>query len=1068
MKGIIKLFPIALGLLTLASCSNDDFFGSENETNRLQLTATVEAPDFNDDLTRAAFVPTTMAALWQDGDQFRVYDAALQKYDEFVCNGSAIVVDGTPVVDTHSKAIFPGNQVYYAGYDKANDDVIAIMEVPATITYGGQAKTADGSVAYVSALPMWGDVTDATSSNLKVDLKNLGAYTDITVYQKSVTNIRILAAATGVVNTTTVTGTTTLANATTAQILANAATILDVTTPLAGYFEAQLKTDGVLKANTTNPVLAGSYSSVIDVDLAANAADEAHVYVPIIPGVEYANLIIQTSADNGASWTILKAYPADSKFNRNGVLRKGLVCGNAPITAHVSSLYDLNRKLNIIATTTDYKDKIVNIYFDGDVKTGEDQGDPDATNANYDVLSDGTAILIPALSNDLHVNFIAGEKSGVFTNKYTNNALVIKNRTSATNTGKTATINFKGGLDGTENVVIDTDAKVVLAGTFKSSTNGDGYDHQTIELKDAGALTLGLGIDGDFATDNMVIKLSKTGVAVNVDANEGTVNLIYADDATYNNTITVISGKVTTIGGTVATVNKNAATPVTVSGGEVGTVNTKAADVTVNGGKVTKIVTNGTGAGAGDVSITAGTVAEVSSAKGAVTVAADATATKITTTTGAVTVNADAIVEDVTTGEAAATISAPINSLTSGASTSAIAVNANIETLKLSAATTGMVTITGTTNADDEVVKIGAIQGTYNVSGATTQTINLTSTDKAAVGEVTFAKAGGKVTATSSVTATIDLDDVKTTEIGSSKIIYTAAQLAGMGTGSYKLDTDVTALGTGWTPLNLSGDFKLVQAHSITGLNAPLFNKVTGSSTIGDQKLTIAGFTYTGDTDENNLGVIAKEVDGATVTIKNVALTGTSNTLTGDATSENVGAVIGKAKVSSKLTLDGVQFAALTLTGHANVGGFIGNVAGGTVEIKKASAASTITLAAPAGTYDATDDDLAGTFGNIIGSITENATITIGVSSDNLAKFLTAQVTNTNHQSTYKYNSNVDAEGGKFSGMYGTSLYTKQPMSYEIGYSPASAIAVTMYGVTKDALDNPVTITEEDINQFND
>ena len=28
MKGIIKLFPAALAVLALASCSNDDFFGS--------------------------------------------------------------------------------------------------------------------------------------------------------------------------------------------------------------------------------------------------------------------------------------------------------------------------------------------------------------------------------------------------------------------------------------------------------------------------------------------------------------------------------------------------------------------------------------------------------------------------------------------------------------------------------------------------------------------------------------------------------------------------------------------------------------------------------------------------------------------------------------------------------------------------------------------------------------------------------------------------------------------------------------------------------------------------------
>ena len=106
MKGIIKLFPAALAVFALASCSNEDFFGSENASGKLQLEATVEAPNSDDGTTRAAFLFTANgnSSLWESEDEFRVYDAALQKYDKFVCDGSVIAVDGEPVVAEHSKA----------------------------------------------------------------------------------------------------------------------------------------------------------------------------------------------------------------------------------------------------------------------------------------------------------------------------------------------------------------------------------------------------------------------------------------------------------------------------------------------------------------------------------------------------------------------------------------------------------------------------------------------------------------------------------------------------------------------------------------------------------------------------------------------------------------------------------------------------------------------------------------------------------------------------------------------------------------------------------------------------
>ena len=123
MKGIIKLFPAALAVFALASCSNEDFFGSDVKQTQ-KLVTTFEDTN-SGDVTRAAWVNNggkTIDGIWQEGDLFRVYDAALQKYDEYECNGTDIALKGTAAT-THAKAIFPGDFVYYAGYDKANDDM---------------------------------------------------------------------------------------------------------------------------------------------------------------------------------------------------------------------------------------------------------------------------------------------------------------------------------------------------------------------------------------------------------------------------------------------------------------------------------------------------------------------------------------------------------------------------------------------------------------------------------------------------------------------------------------------------------------------------------------------------------------------------------------------------------------------------------------------------------------------------------------------------------------------------------------------------------------------------------
>lgn len=1043
MKSLIKFFPVALGVLALASCNNDDFFGiGNNEDGKLELIATVVAPSGSDDgITRSATVPAEAVAnystIWQAGDKFRVYDAALQKYDAFSCklvgDAKKVTLDTeSPKVTEYAKAIFPGDAVSYAGWSASHDAVTATMYIDPAITYGGTEKSGDVT-GYVSNIPCWGDAT-VDGDNLKVPLTPLVSYTDITVYQKAAKYIRVISAATGKSNVDFQAASGSAPSATPADFSA--------TYPLTGYFDALLVDGGKLVADLTAP-LADKYGYYIEVDLSSNAAEEAHIMIPVV-AQKYDVLIIQYSADGTVnSWKELKTYTAfkDAAMPNNNVIRSGLTIGNAPITAHVESLKDLNRKLAIIASTDEYAGKTVNIYVDGVIKTGEDQGD---TGAGADAKSDGKTLIIPDMSTndkDLTVNIVAGTNDGKVNNTYTNNSLKIVDATSISNATKhanhTATINFVGGLIGTESVEINTTATLKLGGVITSSNNADGYAHKTIDVKAAKGLVLGLGVDGDFNTD-MNIKVADD-IPVTVDANEGTVAAIDATAAANDGTITVKSGTVTAIGATTP-----AATPVTVDGGKVGTLKTNGGNVAVNGGVVTTL--NAAGAATVDV-------------------AADATATTITAATGTVTIAADAIVSDITTGNGKAVIGAPITSLTSAATgtTNTITATANIGTLQLSGAAPE-VTLTGTTAADDDAVVIGTLQTTV---ANTQQTVTLTSTDRAAVGTVTFARttsgSADAIKATSSITTT-NAADVKTTVINSNGDIYTAAQLAGVTTGkAYNLRTNVTATGK-WTPLNINANFTTYN-NSISALDAPLFNKISGSATVGGasaaNKLTIASVTYTGEDGEDNLGAIAKEVDG-TVTLRNITVT--TATLTGASDSKNVGGAIGKA--NGTVTLNNVVSNA-TLSGHANVGGFIGNVAGGSVSITTTTA-STVTLNTPLGTYDATDDDLAGTFGNIIGSVTGTASIIIGATGNTIASFVTAGVlVGTDYNSKFKYNANVNAEGKKFSGMKGDSHYTSQPMTYEIGYTPGTA-TVTMYGVTKDALGNPVAIKTDDINQFND
>ena len=1006
MKGIIKLFPAALAVFALASCSNEDFFGSDVKQTQ-KLVTTFEDTN-SGDVTRAAWVNNggkTIDGIWQEGDLFRVYDAALQKYDEYECNGTDIALKGTAAT-THAKAIFPGDFVYYAGYDKANDDVVAVMEIPSSRSFNGLDGTTAmvenaGKVGYVSLLPQWGDTKNESAEKLEVDLKWLTGIAKVTVYKGGAQKIRIVAAASDAAAVQTAIDGAANNDALKALPAGN----LDTTTPLAGYFEAQLKTDGVLK-KTDNALVAATEkaTSYIEVDLTGNNADSIHVYLPIIPAT-YKYLKIQKYT--GAAWSDIKAYK-NQKINRGTLVMKDLTCGDAPISAQASSLAELNTVLNVINTNPNYTGKPVNIELTG-------EGNSVATIDDADVAKQ--TLTIPAFG----ANQILSIK-GSIKNVAPNRPLIIKNAATA----GTVTLNLT--VEGTENVEIQNNAAGALQLTGSIASSGtDAVNHGTIKVNGtgAGALTLGNGEFGSFTTA-MPIVVSATG-ALNINAGEGTIANLNA--AAGIGDLTITTGKVTKLvsastnatavnGGEVTTIEKTANGNVAIGAAKVGTLEAKPA--------------------AGDLTFTT-----------TVTKGAEITDLKLAKSTGAVTIT-DAAVASLDTKAGTIGIT----------STDA---NATVTTLKMEA--DANVTLTGDTGADAYTAKIGTLN-------ANSKQATVNSTGKAVISTASSLKNGSTFASTWNDTkiATSDITDGN---------IYTAAQLAGIKANTaYTLQADIT-ITAAWTPVNLSGNFT-ADTKTIDGLNAPLFNKISGTATIkgaSDTKLlTLDDVAIVGAAKENNLGALAKEVDG-TVTVQFVKVDDSAaTTITGDATSENVGGLIGKA--SGTVTLSDVQIDDATLTGHANVGGFIGNVAGGTVNILTSQEWTSKIKFAEAGVYTAPDAK-AGTFGNFIGSITGTG-VTVDIHStkngttNKIANFVDVTTATYGIRNTgtllaptvspalsFVKNTN----GAKvYKGMY--KVVSDQQLTYEIGYSTGTITKVVLYNKTKDDLNNPYTLKLTDINVF--
>ena len=863
-------------------------------------------------------------------------------------------------------------------------------------------------------LPQWGDAKNETEDKLEVDLKWLTGIAKVTVYKGGADKIRIVAAADE---------SNKAAFETTDEASAIAAANFDEKTPLAGYFEAQLKTDGVLKT-TKNALVADTKkaTSYIEVDLTDNGADSIHVYLPIIPAT-YKYLMIQKHVTTG--WETIKAYK-NQKINRGTLVMKNLTCGEAPIAAKASSLAELNTLLGTIKDH--YAGKPVNIELTGE---GNSVATIDAAEEEKQTLT------IPAFAAD--VNQILSIK-GTIKNEAGNRPLQI-----VSNALGNVTLNLN--VEGTENVVITNTATGTLQLTGSIASSGTNVaEHGTIKVTGAKPVVLGNSEFGSFTT-TMPIVVSGTG-AVTIDAGDGSIGNLTTTDAG--------TGAITVNSGTIAAITTNGENAITVNKGKVTSITNKKA--------------------AGDIEVKGGEVTTITADKAASTFKSTISGGKVTTlnvekSTGAVKVE-NAEVTTLTTGSQEVTIKV-------NGEAPAVAADTYVGTLNMKNAANAAVTLTGGNGANGKTAKIGDYVDNND------KTVTVTSTGKAAILK------GSKIAKTTFRSTWSDAKNAAAAaDMATDGNIYTASQLAGIQAGkNYTLKTNITIVAP-WTSVNLSGDFT-AEAKSITGLNAPLFGTVTsgviggvkGKDADADDDFSKGLILEEVDinTDAADLGAIARVVSG-NVTIQYVSVatadTKAIGAATGKNTTKNIGGLIGRVTTGTvKLFNNKV---AATVSGYANVGGFIGNVAGGDIKIQTNKATGTTfqsaVVFAQSFLTTAVVDVNAGTFGNLIGSITStNATVVVGTSDDTKATygnaaalFFTNAGDNGINSTTFgtlhcAYNKN--AANKAFKGMQGE--VNSQTLSYEIGYSPiASLKKLTLYNKTKNNLNMDYTLTIDNINQY--
>lgn len=548
MKNVVKLIPVALGLLTLASCSNDDFFGSNNDiAGKLTLDVTTEGSD----VTRAYASGTTdLAFTWGKNDQIRVFDKNMQKYDNFIYNTSAkkFVINNDPqyVADAdYGYAIFgEENCISYNGWqqDGADGVLTALVKINPTIAYK-QIYDADENPVYKAALPQWGTVTivgEGDDKHLGTDLKYLTGYGYAVFKSLTAGDVQYVRVRSLKYNTTDEAKKLAVRNLTMGATLDGTTDALAVACvenldqPLTGWFNARMElneeaTVDSLKAGKMQKLTEGApldnlKGSTLTVELGNNFTDGI-VYLPIIPAW-YEVLSFEYSKD-GNTWYVLRTLAPKTGETIGAKVGRMTKIGKMEMTGTVNKPETLTAAKNFDFVTTKLAADVAtanNITFilgNYSISTG-------ATEATY-------TLYIPQLTQDIAVNFTS---TGTGVLNLTANTLQIKDAAGADNSNYNVTFNFNSFAADSKQIELNTKAGVTLTGDFGNLPTGtnDAVTATGVKMLTLGTTAAAFTPTQTASTEQQVTVISGNVATPHVAAGNGgaVVNVLVQSDGDVN------------------------------------------------------------------------------------------------------------------------------------------------------------------------------------------------------------------------------------------------------------------------------------------------------------------------------------------------------------------------------------------------------------------------------------------------------------------------------------------------------------------------------------------------------
>lgn len=191
MKKFFKYVPVALGLMALVSCSNDEF-ESQSAAPAIQagagdLIVTEDALETEGGGTRSYLSRDMQTRYYVVTDEMKVYDNGLHKYDEYAFrttdetsgggmftrkNASSQITEAKWALYPRADVV-PFSEVWEYNEVTDNTETRISMNIPTEMVYDGTYDPKDTKFEkplYKDVLPRWGQVSSIASGALQTNL----------------------------------------------------------------------------------------------------------------------------------------------------------------------------------------------------------------------------------------------------------------------------------------------------------------------------------------------------------------------------------------------------------------------------------------------------------------------------------------------------------------------------------------------------------------------------------------------------------------------------------------------------------------------------------------------------------------------------------------------------------------------------------------------------------------------------------------------------------------------------------------------------------------------------------